>query len=188
MTKYFFLVFLVFCIGCRKTETQKKRENNEITNQAPDLNTMKNSKPKNLFELMRQSLEEGKLVNKKLGSLIDIDKASIIVDPESEDNIYLVFLLKDELTEEDFSNFKIHLDMFPYDEELSLLREDTKERNRKYDSWYFKPKIKTANGETLLYKIIDTPISNFRQIYIHLYDINKKEKVEESIVVKDLHL
>jgi hypothetical protein len=175
------LCFLLF-VSCGKSGEQKSKT--DIQETTAD----KKSKPYNVFELLFNSLKEGKSVNKKLGGLFEITKVVTIIDPKSDENIYIAFLLDEKVTNQDLKGIKFQLDMFPFESDLELLREDTKQRGRNYDSWYFVPGIKSIDGSTFFYKLIDTPISDFKQVYIHAYDINTKEKIKESIVIRQLEL
>jgi len=172
------LSFFIF-INCgekQKTEPKKEEVKKEI----------EEPKSKDLIDFIVESHDNSKEVNTLLGGLFSLKKVSLFVDPNSDDNIYITFSSNSEITENDLSNYKLHLKIFPYEQDLSLLREDTKDKKKGYDSWYFKPKLESKDGVTFLYKKLDTPLSEFRQIYIQLYDETKKKIVPESVVVKDL--
>jgi len=188
MKKIVFAVLITIIFSCKNEEKKAQENIQDGVTQEDDTKNIQDSKPKDLTKLLYESFEEGKEINKTLGGLYSMTKASVIIDPDSDDNIYISFLLGREIIEEEFKDYELQLNVFPYAEEVSLLREDTKKKDRDYDSWYFKPKIASVNGVSFLYKKLDTPISDFRQIYVHLYDVNTKKIIQESIVIKNLEL
>ena len=186
MKKVVFIVLVAMFFNCKNEEKKqqeiKQTDTDKITyNQEAD-----SLEPRDITEIIFESFNEGQEVNALLGKQFAITKVSIIPDTEGQEVVYISFLLEDEITEINIENYELELSVFPYEADLDLLQDVAMQKERNYDTWNFKPKLVTINNRSFFYKIIGTTITEFRQIYVHLYDLTKKDFVQESVILKDV--
>lgn len=121
---------------------------------------------------------------KQDGEEVDTDIGGVFPTTEffahqvsNSDGAYFILKLKNELSDEVLKNNRIVLKTFPYEDDLDLLREDSKSKNAKHDSWYIDPSLISNTKENYVYVYVKTEITEFNKVELRVYDKLQKRYV-----------
>lgn len=122
-----------------------------------------------------------------LGGEFEVESLKIYRN-EGAKSFYLAYKLSKNYPDELFENKRLMVNIYPTEGELDLLREDSKERQLEYDSWYSDLEIKSAKDYKYIWAFIPSDVLDLKLIKTYIYDNIQKRFVGLPVDLGDVSI
>ena len=172
------LLLVLVTIGCKENSKQTE----DITSTQEKTETIDDKDVKDISSFLQLSEKPNSLiVNKNLGDVAEIRNMALFKD--STEVTHFVFELFNIDQEIDQEKFRLNIRITPFQSDSNLLREDTKNQNLNYDSWFSDFKITASNQNNYAVFPIKTGISKFKKIELYLYDQEQGQYLNNMVSI-----
>lgn len=122
-----------------------------------------------------------------LGGEFEVESLKIYRN-EGAKSFYLAYKLSKNYSIEAFENKRLMINIYPIEGELDLLREDSKEKQLEYDSWYSDIKIKSTKDYQYIWAFIPSDVLDLKLIKTYIYDNIQKRFIGLPVDLSDVSI